>query len=111
MPKPKNPKRQPDYKTGRPTDYSEELGKRICDLVIVSPYSLEQLCREHEDLPNASSIYLWISRHEEFSKIFLEAKRKQVMVYADNTIQIADDEASDVALCAFDAQALRRQNA
>lgn len=51
---------------GRPTLYSDELARKICDL-IEDGNSLRKICEEVEGMPNRSSVNKWLSENKEFS--------------------------------------------
>lgn len=73
---------------GRPTDYSEELAAEICER-LANGQSLAAMCRE-PGMPNASSVYLWLIKHKEFSEMYARAREDQADTLADQIIDIAD---------------------
>lgn len=75
--------------SGRTTTYTDELAKKICDLVATSDKGLKQICAENDDLPVASTIYLWRLNVPAFSDMYLKAKRLQGEIYAESTLEIA----------------------
>ncbi len=82
--------------TGRPSSYTEETGKRICEFLIngnaITPEKLQE-----EGLPSVTTIFRWLMRHEGFRKDYAHAREIQAHIYADQTITIADT-ATDAAL-------------
>lgn len=74
---------------GRPTTYTKEIADRICELTATIPRGLQYICNTHEDLPACSTIRLWAWKHPEFSAQYLDAKRMQAMVLAEETIELA----------------------
>lgn len=82
-------------KTGRPTDYTLELAKEICDAVASSNVGIKKLCKERKHWPSHDTIYRWISCHKEFSDLYARAKRLQIEVIVDEILDIADDTSND----------------
>lgn len=80
---------------GRPTLYSEELAIQICDAVACTPDSLDKICQQNPHFPTEACIRYWITKKDDFFEMYLEAKRKQVLFYAEDTIKIADDTSRD----------------
>lgn len=82
--------------TGRPSSYTEETGKRICEFLIngnaITPEKLQE-----EGLPSVTTIFRWLMKHEGFRKDYAHAREIQAHIYADQTITIADT-ATDAAL-------------
>jgi hypothetical protein len=76
-------------KTGRPSLYSEEMAKRICEYLIKGNPLVPEKLRE-EGLPDPTTIFRWLSKHENFRRDYAHAREMQAHVYADETITIAD---------------------
>jgi hypothetical protein len=76
-------------KTGRPSLYSEEMAKRICEYLIKGNPLVPEKLRE-EGLPDPTTIFRWLSKHEDFRRDYAHAREMQAHVYADETILIAD---------------------
>lgn len=75
--------------TGRPSSYTEETGKRICEYLIAgNPITPQKL--QEENLPSVTTIFRWLMKHEGFRKDYAHAREMQAHVYADETITIAD---------------------
>jgi hypothetical protein len=79
----------PKQKTGRPTDYNLKLASEICTR-ISNGEALRQICMR-EDMPNQSSVYLWLARHPEFSEMYTRAREEQADTLADEIQAIADE--------------------
>ena len=79
----------PKQKPGRPTDYNLELASEICTR-ISNGEALRQICMR-EDMPNQSSVYLWLARHPEFSEMYTRAREEQADTLADEIQAIADE--------------------
>lgn len=76
-------------KTGRPSLYSEEMAKRICEYLIKGNPLVPEKLRE-EGLPDPTTIFRWLSKHDDFRRDYAHAREMQAHVYADQTISIAD---------------------
>jgi len=75
---------------GRPTDYTPELGDKICQ-GIAEGISLVKQCKE-EGMPNPSSIYKWRREMPEFSKNYDKAREDQADLMVEEMLDIADNE-------------------
>ncbi len=91
--KPKKPDgRKNNPNIGRPAiKKTPELFKRIYDLIVTTPRSLYDICNENPDIPKPTTLLDWINHDEEFSRLYLEAKQKQVMSHVEETIRLADE--------------------
>jgi hypothetical protein len=79
-------------KVGRPSDYTPEIGKRICDMLYTTPMTLKQICKTSDDFPaDPSTIYYWLASFKEFSDLYDQARQKQADVRADGILDIAWD--------------------
>lgn len=74
-------------KVGRPTTYTEELATKICSR-IAEGESVRSIARDN-DMPNASTIHLWVLDNESFSKQYDKAKSIGAEVEADEIEEIA----------------------
>lgn len=80
---------------GRPTDYTPELGKEICEAIASSGSGLPTLCNKNPHWPNRSSIFLWLRKYPEFSDRYHQAKKDQVSALVDDILEISDDSSQD----------------
>jgi len=78
---------------GRPSTYSEELTAKICER-IAQGESLHKICAE-DGMPAMSSIFLWLTKHPEFSERYAHAREAQAEAHADRIVEIADDTEID----------------
>lgn len=78
--------------------YTTEIAKEICQTIAKTPKSINQLCAAYPHFPKQTTIFEWIAENEEFSKLYLEAKQKQVLAYMEETYDIADDSSRDVII-------------
>lgn len=78
---------------GRPSLYSEEVAKRICER-LANGEPLAKICRD-EDMPDYSTARRWEDSNEEFRALSLRAKSDGTHFMADDSIRIADDDSID----------------
>lgn len=79
--------------TGRPSDYSEELGALICGR-LADGESLRQICSS-EEVPDKATVLRWIPKHPEFRDQYARAREMQSEHWADEILEIADDGTND----------------
>ena len=82
--------------TGRPTDYTEEIANKICDLFAMGK-SMRQVCLE-DGMPVPSTIYLWLSKHREFSDKYVCAKADGQECLVDELSEIVKPRLSNFFL-------------
>lgn len=68
-------------KMGRPTGYSSQLGREICERLVI-PQSLIKICQA-EDMPSLSMVYRWLGEFPEFREQYARAREIQAHVAAD----------------------------
>lgn len=78
---------------GRPTDYSPELSKQICEQIVLG-HSLRTICRE-ESMPCVATLFNWFEKHPEFLEQYEKAKELQADTLAEEMLDIADDGSND----------------
>jgi hypothetical protein len=77
------------------SQYTEEMGKQICDAVSSSTLGLEDLRAQNPHFPAQSTVYKWLNDHPTFSEMYANAKRAQAAVFVEEIIKIADNEKQD----------------
>lgn len=82
-----------EYKTGRPSDYTEELAETIC-LRLAEGESLRSVCRD-DGMPCKQTVLRWISRIPEFRAQYVRAKEEGAEAIAEELFDIADDGTND----------------
>lgn len=81
---------------GRPTDYSEEFVDYFCSL-LVDGTSVNTLCKR-DDMPTSSTIFLWLSKHKEFSDKYAKAKEMAAEALAEEIFDISDNQCEDYVM-------------
>lgn len=79
----------PKHSGGRSSEYTDEIGNRICELISITPVGLGELCRRIKDLPAPSTIRLWRLYNPEFSAQYARAKLIQADILAEDCLDIA----------------------
>lgn len=82
-------------KMGRPTKYTPELATEICEKISSIGMSVKHLCEMYDHWPNECTIYEWRHVHKDFSKLYDEAKKRQVTALVDDILSISDDGRND----------------
>lgn len=77
-------------KIGRPTDYTQGIALVICTR-IAEGESLREIVKT-EGMPDRSTIYDWLMRHQEFADLYARAREDQADTLADEIIAIADEQ-------------------
>lgn len=75
---------------GRPSSYTPEFAKIVCDRIASSPLRLDQICNMYEDMPSSSTIFLWMHRHPDFLKLYEEAQRIKAYAVMEDSLSIID---------------------
>lgn len=78
---------------GRPTTYSEETASLICARM-ADGESLRSICRD-DAMPALSTVFLWVSKHSEFSEQYRLAMASRADAMFEDMIDIADDGRND----------------
>lgn len=78
---------------GRPSDYNLETASEICAR-IASGKSLRSIC-DADDMPAASTVFLWLGAHKEFSEQYTRACSERADAIFEESLEIADDGSCD----------------
>lgn len=79
--------------SGRPSDFNEYIATEICGK-ITEGKSLAWICRQ-DDMPSASTVFLWLNRHRGFSEMYAHAIENRSDLHAEEIIDISDDGTND----------------
>lgn len=81
--------------TGRPTAYTPEIAKYICQQ-LAEGRSLRSICAD-EGMPDRSTVYDWLDANAQgFPDQYTRARARQADTFLDEIIEIADDHTRDV---------------
>ena len=78
---------------GRPTTYNQETASLICARM-ADGESLRSICRD-DSMPALSTVFLWVSKHSEFSEQYKLAMASRADEMFEDMIDIADDGRND----------------
>ena len=82
---------------GRPTTYTVEMGRRICDAIACSQSGLRKTLEDDPELPAFGTVEGWLRKHAQFHGEFAEAKRRQIELMAEDIVDISRDDTLDPA--------------
>lgn len=104
-------KKDKKTKIGRPTEYSPEIADLICDLISNSNKSLATVCKDERIKLNPSTIYNWLNNNKAFLDKYACAKDCQADFLAEEIIEIADDNSSDIIITSnSEGDTIEREN-
>ncbi len=83
---------------GRPSTYTTELAKEICDTISSSSKGTKTLCKENPHWPSQATLFTWLKNNEDFSEQYAQAKRMQIELLVDEILEIADDSSNDCVI-------------
>lgn len=75
-------------KVGRHTEYTEEIGLKICRAVATSTKSLKEICEENK-FPTPKCINEWRIENINFGLKYAQAKAQQAELLAEEIVEIA----------------------
>ncbi len=78
----------PLAKMGRPTKYSDEWARQLCDLISQGK-SVVDICAM-EGQPSRDSVYAWMREREDFSDMYARAREERADLLAAEILEIAD---------------------
>lgn len=85
-------------KRGRPSLYSPELAKEICEQISCRNVGIKRLCIENSHWPNKDTIFTWLKVYQDFSDQYAQAKLQQVESLVDEILLIADDASQNIEI-------------
>lgn len=77
--------------------WTPELEDAICTAIAINPKGLEHILKANQDFPQSQdTIYAHRRESKEFAEKYTRAKAEQVLILADQIVDIADDNSSDM---------------
>jgi hypothetical protein len=83
-------------KVGAPTTFTQHIANVIC-MRIAEGESLREIVKT-EGMPDRTTVYDWLLRHEEFANQYTRAREEQADTLADEIIAIADEQPEIIAV-------------
>lgn len=82
-----------ETKTGRPSNYTQELADKFCEL-ISNGDSLRTACTDKE-MPSPATIFKWMRENDNFLKQYEKATQERTEAMAEELLDIVDDGSND----------------
>jgi len=79
--------------TGRPSDFTQELGDTICDRM-ANGESLRSICRS-DGFPHVGTVLRWVARDQIFREQYENAMAQRADALFEEMFDIADDTSND----------------
>src|SRR5262249_16845457 len=86
----------------RPTEYSVEIGKSICDRLIEG-HSIYRICSD-STMPTRVTLGEWLAKNEAFCKWFAFIQRSLAKEFEDELFEIVDSLSNRVEKVRWDAR-------
>ncbi len=80
---------------GRPTAYTSDLAKKMCDQISRDHRSIKQLAEELDWFPATSTFFEWLAKYKELADLYARAKDAQVEVRQEQIIDLVNDSTGD----------------
>lgn len=77
---------------GRATEYTPEIGERICNAIATSRNGLRGTLEADPELPALGTVEQWLRDHAIFSSDYAQAKMRQLQMLAEDIIDISRDD-------------------
>jgi len=74
--------------------YTEEIAEKICGL-LEAGWSLNRICKE-EGMPGAATVRNWVRKIPEFAEAYTLARKNQLEYWADEIVDLSDDDSQDI---------------
>lgn len=76
---------------GHNNKFTQKLADLVCLTIATSPHGLDEICKNHPDLPDSKTIYLWMLKYKEFDVAYTRAKLKQADTKLEYAYKILKD--------------------
>lgn len=77
---------------GRHSEYTPEMGDRICELVSTNMIGTNKLCKMYDWMPDETTIYKWRWAHTDFAQKYALAKSRQAQLTAERLHELCEVE-------------------
>lgn len=77
---------------GRPTIYTPELARLICEKVATHTCSLSEICQKFDEFPTKQTVNEWRFRYKEFSAMYAVAKLHQAELMAEEIDELSREK-------------------
>ena len=84
-------------KGGRPSEYTDEIADKICEMLATSDRGLSDICMS-EDMPGRSTVYQWLNANKGFADKYARAKDMQADYMAELVLKVSKDDSKDMAM-------------
>lgn len=74
---------------GRHSEFTEEIGNRICELIATSDRGLHFIIQENDDLPSYVTVLKWLKQNPEFAINYARARELQADYMAAMVLEVA----------------------
>lgn len=78
--------KKPKNKVGRPSIFTPELSKYVCDIVASNPYGIRKLCKMYSGMPDEATINIWRRVHPQFFADYVIARKQQAHLLFENAL-------------------------
>lgn len=92
---------------GRPSDYSIELARLICDY-IAKGESIQDIVNI-EGMPKSTTIYEWLAKHKEFAEIYARAREIQADLMDKLILEVANQDPAYVTIESESEEGVKKQ--
>lgn len=82
-----------ESRTGRPSDFTQELADRICEQ-LADGISLRTVCKADE-MPCAATVFSWLRTKPSFLEQYTRAKEESADALVEDMLDIADTASND----------------
>lgn len=77
---------------GRHSEYTPEIGDRICELVSTNMIGTNKLSKLYDWMPSNETIYKWRWQHKDFAEKYALSKMRQAQLTAENLQELCEVE-------------------
>ena len=79
---------------GRTSNYTPELGEKVCEAISKSNRGLVSICAQ-EGMPGRATVHEWVLKYKDFADKYARAREDQAEFLAEEILSIADDGTND----------------